>query len=357
MPPSPSANRFFVGKKLNVDTMLVQMPAAPKACAASSTIGSPMPLQLGHRRRPAEQVHGHDRLRPLRDPVLDVGRVEVERDGVDVGEDRRGAALRDRLGRRVEREGRADHLVARADPERVERQHEGVGAVRAADALGGAEMLRRLALERLDLGPEDEATRVERLRERRLELCAERRVLRRDVDVGDLHDRLMVAAPPRRSRLSRNAATASTTITTTATSTKRKPWSKVSQLAPSAQPIAAKKTHQIPLPIRVSRLYRPKGLSKTPAGIETNERAIGVSAPEEHGPGAPAVEPAFGALDPLRAQMDEPSAPLEERVPAAATEPPAADRAELVAEHAGGDDGEVGAEPGRLPAEDRRAGG
>ena len=41
-PPSPSANRFFVGKKLNVEAMpVVAMPAAPKACAASSTIGTP----------------------------------------------------------------------------------------------------------------------------------------------------------------------------------------------------------------------------------------------------------------------------------------------------------------------------
>ena len=132
-PPSPSANRFFVGKKLNVETMLVAMPAAPNACAASSTTGSPSSLQLGDRRRPAEQVHGHDRLRPLRDAALDVGRVEVERDGIDVGEDRRRAAPRDRLGGRVERERRADHLVARADPERVEHEHERVGAVRDAD--------------------------------------------------------------------------------------------------------------------------------------------------------------------------------------------------------------------------------
>ena len=38
-PPSPSAKRFFVGKKLNVEAMLVAIPPAPKACAASSMIG------------------------------------------------------------------------------------------------------------------------------------------------------------------------------------------------------------------------------------------------------------------------------------------------------------------------------
>src|SRR5436190_568657 len=41
-PPSPSANRFFVGKKLNVEAIpVVPTPAAPNACAASSTIGTP----------------------------------------------------------------------------------------------------------------------------------------------------------------------------------------------------------------------------------------------------------------------------------------------------------------------------
>ena len=40
-PPSPRPNRFFVGKKLNVEAMLVAMPREPNACAASSTIGRP----------------------------------------------------------------------------------------------------------------------------------------------------------------------------------------------------------------------------------------------------------------------------------------------------------------------------
>ena len=40
-PPSPSAKRFFEGKKLNVETTLVAIPCEPNACAASSTSGSP----------------------------------------------------------------------------------------------------------------------------------------------------------------------------------------------------------------------------------------------------------------------------------------------------------------------------
>ncbi len=101
------------------------------------------PPQRLDRRRAAEQVHGHDRLRPLRDPPLDVGRVEVQRRRVDVGEDGRRAAPGDRLGGRVERERRADDLVALADAERVEHEHERVGAVRDADRLLDAEVARR----------------------------------------------------------------------------------------------------------------------------------------------------------------------------------------------------------------------
>ena len=64
-PPSPSAKRFFDGKKLKVEAMLVAIPGEPNAWAASSTSGSPRRAQLLDRRRPAEEVHGHDRLRPL----------------------------------------------------------------------------------------------------------------------------------------------------------------------------------------------------------------------------------------------------------------------------------------------------
>ena len=86
----------------------------------------------------------------------DVLGVEVERRRVDVGEHRRRAAAGDRLGGRVEGERGADHLVARADPHRVEREHERVGAVRDADGARHAEVPGRLALEGLDVRPEDE---------------------------------------------------------------------------------------------------------------------------------------------------------------------------------------------------------
>src|SRR4051794_23921445 len=46
-PPSPRAKRFFVGKKLKVEAMLVAIPPAPNACAASSITGRPKPLRSG----------------------------------------------------------------------------------------------------------------------------------------------------------------------------------------------------------------------------------------------------------------------------------------------------------------------
>ena len=95
------------------------MSGEPNACAASSINGTPSDDELRERRRPAEQVHGEDRLRPSRDPSRHVLGIEVHRRGVDVGEDRRRAAARDRLCGRVERESRADDLVAGADPHGV----------------------------------------------------------------------------------------------------------------------------------------------------------------------------------------------------------------------------------------------
>ena len=112
-PPSPSAKRFFVGKKLNVEqTPVVATPARAERLRGVLDQRHAQRGQLGERRRPAEEVHRHDRLRPRGDPRRDVVRIEVERDRVDVREHRRRADAGDRLGGGVERERRADHLVA-----------------------------------------------------------------------------------------------------------------------------------------------------------------------------------------------------------------------------------------------------
>ena len=105
---------------------------------------------------------------------------------VDVREDGRRADAGDRLGRRVERERRADHLVARPDLERVQHEHDRVRAVRDADRLAHAEVARRLLLERADVRAEHELPALEHVVDRLLDLREERRVLRLDVDEGDL---------------------------------------------------------------------------------------------------------------------------------------------------------------------------
>ena len=74
----------------------------------------------------------------------------------------------------------------RADPERLEREDERVGAVRDADRVRNAEEGGSLALERLHLRTEDEAAGLEHGREALLELGNERRVLRLHVDEWDL---------------------------------------------------------------------------------------------------------------------------------------------------------------------------
>ena len=68
----------------------------------------PQRRELVERGWATEEVHRHDRLRPRRDPRSDILGIEVQRAGVDVGEDRRRADACDRLRRRVERERWAD---------------------------------------------------------------------------------------------------------------------------------------------------------------------------------------------------------------------------------------------------------
>ena len=186
-PPSPRAKRFLVGKKLNVE----QIARLRDSLGAERLRGildqrEPERGELGERSRATEEVHRHDRLRPRRDPRGDVLGIEVERRRVDVGEHRRRADARDRLGGRVERERGADDLVAASDPERLEREDERVGAVRDADRVRDSEERRGLVLERLDLRPEDEAAGLEDCREALLELGDQRRVLRLHVDEWDL---------------------------------------------------------------------------------------------------------------------------------------------------------------------------
>ena len=106
-------------------------------------------------------MHRDDRLRARGDARGDVLRIEIHRRDVDVREHRRRAAACDRLGRGVERERRADHLVAGSDPERVEHEHERIGPVGYADRVPHAEISGRLMLEAGNVRPQDELPALE----------------------------------------------------------------------------------------------------------------------------------------------------------------------------------------------------
>ena len=81
-----------------------------------------------------------------------------------------------------------DDLVAGSDPERPEREVEGVGAVRAARRLQAfAAEARELVLEGADLGAAYEGRARDDAVEGGVGLVLDRAVLRREVDERDFH--------------------------------------------------------------------------------------------------------------------------------------------------------------------------
>ena len=152
-PPSPRPKRFLVGKKLKVRRRRWCHAAGPERLRGILDQRRAERRERVERGGPAEQVHGHDRLRPRRDPARDVLGVEVERDRVDVGEDRRRTAPGNRLGRGVEGERRADDLVAGADAHGVEHDHDRVRAVGDADRFRDAEVAAASSSKALTFGP------------------------------------------------------------------------------------------------------------------------------------------------------------------------------------------------------------
>ena len=144
-PPSPNAPRFFDGKNENV-AIVPSAPgrppalSEPAACAASSTTGTPSASISRDRRDVAEQVHGDHGLRARRQRGAHGLGGHAARVRVDVAEHGPGARVRDRLGGRVEGEGGHDDLVAGADAERAQREHQRVGAVGDAGGVARAEV-------------------------------------------------------------------------------------------------------------------------------------------------------------------------------------------------------------------------
>ncbi len=91
-----------------------------------------------------------------RDRSRDRGDVEVERVRIDVHEHRLRAAQLDRVGRRGERVGGDDHLVAGADLEREQGEMERGGARRHGRCVRRPDGIRDRALELVDLRPHRE---------------------------------------------------------------------------------------------------------------------------------------------------------------------------------------------------------
>src|SRR5690606_32785592 len=138
-----------------------------------------------HLRGSAVEVHREDRLRARRDRGLYQARVDVEGAFVDVDEDRRGADVADRLGGGEEAERGRDDLVARADAEGAQADHERVGA--AVDPYGvlHAQVVGDLALEGLHLGPADELAAAHDALEGGAQLVPELLDLGAEVEDGD----------------------------------------------------------------------------------------------------------------------------------------------------------------------------
>ena len=131
-------------------------------------------------------MHGNHRLRARRDGRFDELRVDVERRVVDVHQHRPRAEARDGAGRREERIGGRDDLVAGLDVEGHQREQQRVGAGRHRDRVADAEHPRHLVLERGDLGAHDEPLAVADARDRRENLVAQRAVLRVQVEQRNL---------------------------------------------------------------------------------------------------------------------------------------------------------------------------
>ena len=81
--------------------------------------------------------------------------------------------------------GRRDHLVPRPDVQGQEGKQEGIGARGTADAGSGAAVVGHLGLESRDLRPEHEHLAFEDLADNRLDLIADRLVLRLQIQGGD----------------------------------------------------------------------------------------------------------------------------------------------------------------------------
>jgi hypothetical protein len=143
----------------------------------------PDPLHVGGL---AAQVDRDDRGGSLADRRLDQRRVDVVGRLLDVDADRAGAHQRNRNPGRDPGVGGDDHLVAGSDPGCSQAQLEGAEATADTDAVRRFAVGGELALEALQLGPEQIPARLGDTGDRRLHLSAQLAVGGAEVDDGAL---------------------------------------------------------------------------------------------------------------------------------------------------------------------------
>ena len=127
-------------------------------------------------------------------------RVDVERPRLDVGEDGPGPQPRHGAGGGEEREARQDHLVSGPDPQRHQRQQQGIAPRGAAHSMFGLAILGQVLFQFGDLRSQDESARIADPAECRQDLLLQDGVLSSQVQQRDALDRPILSIFANRGR-------------------------------------------------------------------------------------------------------------------------------------------------------------
>ena len=170
---APLAGRHLLGRVEGERRHVGERPHRPVPEGAPDRmgrVGDQDPLVLAREREQpvvvagqAREVHGQDDARARRRQALHRVRIEVQRLPVDVGEDRSGALIDDRVRGRGEGQRRRDRPVTGSEPRRPARGVERGGAVREGHGVFHPPALGQAALEPRQGGPLGDPVRGERL--------------------------------------------------------------------------------------------------------------------------------------------------------------------------------------------------
>ena len=133
------------------------------------------------------QVDRDDGPRAAAETARDLVGADVPGPRIDVGEDRPRAEIENRFRARREGEGRDDHLVARPDVERLQRQQQRVRTRSAPDGVPAAGIGGHLGLQGLHLRAQDEVALLHHPVHGLLDLAADGVVLGSQIEQRDWH--------------------------------------------------------------------------------------------------------------------------------------------------------------------------